>query len=344
MSIQNYTILDLPQRLKGARNFAVLGNYPDAITQYKLALSLIESRLKEISDNFLRQKWKDLENETKSEYSQCSTLYNLCLSFKTTPFDLDRKQKDIPVLKSEISKNMQNVNQIGKPSLSNDKNSKIVENDNFNFNNRGSFKNKNNNASNNINVNKHKQEEFLNIMKANDDNLVNIINNNGNHKKSFKTGEKIEFPNPNFKIKNTSVEPRNKNNDQYENNVINLGNNLKENKLKYDKIENNYEENRFNLFPSKGIDKKFPNEEESNVFELTNIIGDFNKKENEYINKQHQFDMDDINFDYNKKEKKDPLVWDPPSDFSKAPRKIPPKKEITKPVKKQPIVANPNKE
>ena len=83
-------------------------------------------------------------------------------------------------------------------------------------------------------------------MKANDDNLVNIINNNGNHKKSFKTGEKIEFPNPNFKIKNTSVEPRNKNNDQYENNVINLGNNLKVNKLKYDKIENNYEENMTN--------------------------------------------------------------------------------------------------
>jgi len=107
--MSKYKITDLPQRLKISRNHAVLGNYSEALTHYSTAITLIEDRIREISDSFLKEKWKVVAAEVKSEISHCGALLNLCKSFKTAPFDSTKKQEDKNILKSEINTQLNEV-------------------------------------------------------------------------------------------------------------------------------------------------------------------------------------------------------------------------------------------
>lgn len=98
-----YTILDLPTRIKVARNQAVFGNYQEALKQYKLCLTLIQERISEISEPFLKEKWKVVEAELKVEIIHCNYLLELCNSFKTTPFEKTRGSiEERPVMRSDL--------------------------------------------------------------------------------------------------------------------------------------------------------------------------------------------------------------------------------------------------
>ena len=100
--MEKLSILDLPKRIKTARNNGVLGKYKEALSMYKVSLDLISLRIKEITDSFLKQKWSELEAEIKSEMSHCMALYDLCSAFKTTPFDQNKPQNDFPIKKQDL--------------------------------------------------------------------------------------------------------------------------------------------------------------------------------------------------------------------------------------------------
>lgn len=97
-----YTIIDLPTRLKVARNQAVFGNYLEALKHYKLCLTLIQERIAEISEPFLKDKWKVVEAEIKVEITHCNYLLELCNSFKTTPFEKPRNTEERHVMRSDL--------------------------------------------------------------------------------------------------------------------------------------------------------------------------------------------------------------------------------------------------
>lgn len=109
MSTTKFKINDLPQRLKIARNHAVLGNYQEALIHYSTSISLIEYRINEITDNFLKDKWIIVSAEVKSEISHCGALLKLCKSFKTNPFDNNKNQENKQILKNEMNLNNEEI-------------------------------------------------------------------------------------------------------------------------------------------------------------------------------------------------------------------------------------------
>ena len=216
---QNYTILDLPKRLKIARNHGVLGNYIESLKDYKVSLSIIQDRLKNISEPFLIEKWKILEAEVKSEMSQCSVLLELCNNFKTKPIDLksinneENKKNVIETKKSDLeidniaSKNNINNNKLNNNfepvnyvvskqiknsnKQDNNNNNNIINNSNVIVNNKD-YKINNRNIKNNYKYNK---EELFNkniVSESKEDNNVNItFENNLDDVNSNKLENKI---------------------------------------------------------------------------------------------------------------------------------------------------------
>ena len=49
------------------REQAVLGVYNESMSNFKIGLTLIQQRLKQMTDDYLREKWKELEAQVKSE-------------------------------------------------------------------------------------------------------------------------------------------------------------------------------------------------------------------------------------------------------------------------------------
>lgn len=297
-------ITDLPKKLKIARNHGVLGNYKEALSEYKITLEILNTRISEVSDSFLKEKWKIVEAEIKSEISQCSALYNLCSSFKTTPFETDKKQKDYNIPKNEYQKDVNKLNEITANS-NNNVNKEIKDNKEFKRNNSNRAISNNNNA----NYNDFKSD-------------FNVNMNNFNNKER-------EYSNNNNNINNNNnSNSNNNNNNNYKVNYHNNNISSKEDRNSINKINNN------NNYINKKENKK-TNTDETNLFELTNIISDFNNKE--LNNQNNNFDFDDLNFNINdyKEKKKDPLVWDNDENYdNRIIKKIPPKKEIAKPVKR----------
>lgn len=116
--LQKFTILDLPQRLKVSRNLSVLGSYSDSLRQYKISLSIIQERQKEIEDSFLKEKWNEIEKEVKGEMLQVTALQEVCNEFKRVYIDKDSlllRKDESKVFKSDLDvKN--DLNNICKPN------------------------------------------------------------------------------------------------------------------------------------------------------------------------------------------------------------------------------------
>ena len=65
--MNEHTILDLSDYVKLARELAILGEYPKALSKYKTALNLVTKRKAEVVDLSLKDKWNNIENLLKNE-------------------------------------------------------------------------------------------------------------------------------------------------------------------------------------------------------------------------------------------------------------------------------------
>ena len=79
---QNYTVNDLGKVVQLAREQAVLGVYNESPGNFKIGLTLIQSRSKQINDDFLKEKWRYLEAQIKSEISGVSEIVKVGNTFK----------------------------------------------------------------------------------------------------------------------------------------------------------------------------------------------------------------------------------------------------------------------
>jgi len=79
---QNYTVNDLGKVVQLAREQAVLGVYNESLSNFKIGLTLIQSRSKQINDDFLKEKWRYLEAQIKSEISGVSEIVKVGNTFK----------------------------------------------------------------------------------------------------------------------------------------------------------------------------------------------------------------------------------------------------------------------
>ena len=64
---KTHTILDLNDYVKLARELNILGDYEKALSKYKTALNIVQSRKAQVSDVSLKDKWNQVENLIKNE-------------------------------------------------------------------------------------------------------------------------------------------------------------------------------------------------------------------------------------------------------------------------------------
>ena len=91
---KNYTIMDLSRYVKVARELAILGNYEKSLSKYKTALNIIQSRLGEISDNYLKDKWKGTEDTLKNEVMLVYKAYEIAKRFENSEEERRRRQRE----------------------------------------------------------------------------------------------------------------------------------------------------------------------------------------------------------------------------------------------------------
>ena len=188
---ERYSILDLSKMVKIARENAILGLYEKALEKYKIALPIIQNRIKEVNEEIIKNKWKNLENCIKKEFS---TIYELVQTrdvFKKVYVESEAKKAN----------NVANVD-FSYKNNNDDKNSRdaddILKNIDF-------VKNLANQVENKVNnIQKKKDEEY---QKPNND-FNRYANNNVNKKE-----EKKYTP------------PQKNNNNNYNNNNYNNYNN-----------------------------------------------------------------------------------------------------------------------
>ena len=94
MDNKNYTIMDLSRYVKVARELAILGNYEKSLSKYKTALNIIQSRLGEISDNYLKEKWKGTEDTLKNEVMLVYKAYEIAKRFENSEEERRRRQRE----------------------------------------------------------------------------------------------------------------------------------------------------------------------------------------------------------------------------------------------------------
>ena len=91
---KQYTILDLPKILSNARELSILGYYETSLSKYQIALTIVQDRYKEITEEFIKPKWKMTELNLKSEIAQTKQILELCKTLKNEYFDYKKKQVD----------------------------------------------------------------------------------------------------------------------------------------------------------------------------------------------------------------------------------------------------------
>ena len=91
---KQYTILDLPKILSNARELSILGYYETSLSKYQIALTIVQDRYKEITEEFIKPKWKMTELNLKSEIAQTKQILELCKTLKNEYFDYTKKQVD----------------------------------------------------------------------------------------------------------------------------------------------------------------------------------------------------------------------------------------------------------
>ena len=94
MDNKNYTILDLSRYVKVARELAILGNYEKSLSKYKTALNIIQARLGEISENYLKDKWKGTEDTLKNEVMLVYKAYEIAKRFENSEEERRRRQRE----------------------------------------------------------------------------------------------------------------------------------------------------------------------------------------------------------------------------------------------------------
>ena len=91
---KQYSILDLSKMLKMARELSILGYYETSLIKYQIALSIVQARYKEITEEFIKQKWKMTELNLKSEIAQTKQILEVCKTLKNADFNYAKKQVD----------------------------------------------------------------------------------------------------------------------------------------------------------------------------------------------------------------------------------------------------------
>jgi hypothetical protein len=80
------------------------------------------SRIAEVSDSFLKDKWRTTENVVKSEITSIAQLYDICKNIRTCQFEYGKKQveesniprNDMIYIPAEVKKNkMPNIQHFG---------------------------------------------------------------------------------------------------------------------------------------------------------------------------------------------------------------------------------------
>ena len=86
--------MDLNRYVKVARELAILGNYEKSLGKYKTALNIISERLTEISDNYLKDKWKGTEDTLKNEVMLVYNAYEIAKKFENSEEERRRRERE----------------------------------------------------------------------------------------------------------------------------------------------------------------------------------------------------------------------------------------------------------
>ena len=202
---ERYSILDLSKMVKIARENAILGLYEKALEKYKIAVPIIENRIKEVNEEIIKNKWKNLENCIKKELATILELVQTREVFKKVYVESEAKKAN----------NVANVDFSYKENNNNmdDKNARDAEDilKDINF-----VKNIANQAENKINNIQKKKDEENNYKPNNDFNRYannNYNNNNKKEEKKYTPPQKNNNynnynNNNNYNNKNNYVPPR----------------------------------------------------------------------------------------------------------------------------------------
>ena len=96
------TVLDLSRYVKVAREFALLGKYEESLSKYKTALKIIENRMNEVNDPFLKEKWKNVNATIRDEVIYVHNAYELAKRFMNDDSELERRRKEEELRNNQI--------------------------------------------------------------------------------------------------------------------------------------------------------------------------------------------------------------------------------------------------
>lgn len=96
------TILDLNRYVKVAREWAILGKYEESLNKYKTALKIIENRLNEVNDPFLKEKWKNVNAVIRDEVINVHTSYEIAKKFINDDAEAERRKREEEMKNNQI--------------------------------------------------------------------------------------------------------------------------------------------------------------------------------------------------------------------------------------------------
>ena len=96
------TVLDLSRYVKVAREFALLGKYEESLSKYKTALKIIENRMNEVNDPFLKEKWKNVNSTLRDEVIYVHNAYEIAKRFMNDDSELERRRKEEELRNNQI--------------------------------------------------------------------------------------------------------------------------------------------------------------------------------------------------------------------------------------------------
>ena len=96
------TVLDLSRYVKVAREFALLGKYEESLSKYKTALKIIENRMNEVNDPFLKEKWKHTNATIRDEVIYVHNAYEIAKRFMNDDTELERRRKEEELRNNQI--------------------------------------------------------------------------------------------------------------------------------------------------------------------------------------------------------------------------------------------------
>ena len=80
---ERYSIFELSNLVKSARENCILGLYEKALNKYQISILIIQSRISELSnDTLLQEKWKNVEKSLKEEETEIKEIMKSCDVFK----------------------------------------------------------------------------------------------------------------------------------------------------------------------------------------------------------------------------------------------------------------------